>query len=76
MNQFLLYLALALGSLRCCDNCGQKKIIQINGSKENLLFIIIRVSNAMNDDMNNWGRSRRTVYNVKSQISRIVHNAA
>ena len=28
-----------------------------------------------NDDMNTWRRSRRTLYNAKSQISGIVHNA-
>ena len=28
-----------------------------------------------NDDMKNWRRTHRTVYNAKSQISRNVHNA-
>ena len=38
-----------VGSLRCYDDYGQNKIIQINGSKENLSFINNCVSNTMSN---------------------------
>ena len=38
-----------MGTLRCCDDYGQKKIIRVNGSKENLSFINNRVSNTMSN---------------------------
>mgnify|MGYP002804057771 FL=1 len=38
---------IALGNLRCYDDHGQNKIIQINTSKQNLSFIDNRASNTM-----------------------------
>ena len=40
-------IARLIGSLRCYDDYGQNKIIQINGSKENLSLINNRVYNTI-----------------------------
>ena len=40
---------ISIGTLRCYDDYGQNKIIQINSSKENFSFINNRVSNTMSN---------------------------